>query len=98
MRKYVMGLVMAVMMSGCYCSWNKPEPEIVVKTDYVQCNQYKFDKIDLSDAYIDAGSKEVQKVCTPLVNEAMDVYAGVKEYYEWQMDESGKIDDNRTEK
>lgn len=90
-------IVLVFIFSGCYCSWNKPEPKVVVKTEYIKEKKYEFSKIELEGLYVETASKEVQKLCTPVVLEISDMYKKIIDYYNWQIEEYSN-EYNRTEK
>lgn len=86
--------LLVFIFSGCYCSLKKPEPEVVVKTEYVKEPKYEFYKVNTDGLYVDAKAKEVQRMCTPVVLETSDMYRKIVDYYDWQIDEYGKGKEN----
>ena len=76
-------VLLGFIFSGCS---NKVPEKVVVKTEYVYEEPYKFEKIDLDGVYIELGTKEIQKMCTPGLLEINSIYKGAIEYYDWQID------------
>ncbi len=74
---------MIFIFSGCF---TKQVDKIVVKKEFIYEKPYIFEKIDLQGTYIELNSKQVQRLCTPPLIELNDVYKGVIEYYDWQID------------
>jgi hypothetical protein len=89
-------IAMTFGFSGCAC---KP----VVETKYVVQPKYEFQKVMDETRYkmaVDAGSKSVQRMCTPLVIEATDMVWSIVEFHEGQIDRYDeymeKVDGNDT--
>ena len=96
MRKYILAVAIAIVFAGC-------AGKAPVEYRYVEDKIYRFEKIDLDGVYVDTGSKDVQRVCTPILNEMNTIYKGAISFYVWQIDEynkvqEGDIDDTRREK
>ena len=90
--------VLAFGFSGCV---SKP----LVETKYVVQPKYEFQKVmdeTRYKMYVNARSKSVQRMCTPLVIEATDKVWDIVEFHEGQIDRYNKymekVDDNSTEK
>jgi len=88
-------LIALVSITNIGCGYKVVE-RVVVKDRLVPEPKYKFEKINLEGAYMELGSKEVQRVCTPKLLEMNEMYRGVIGYYEWQIDEYMKKDENRS--
>jgi hypothetical protein len=89
-------IVLAFGFSGCA---SKP----IVETKYVVQPKYEFQKVMDETRYkmsVDAGSKDVQRMCTPLVIEATDMVWSIVEFHEGQIDRYNKyvekVDGNDT--
>ena len=87
-------MMAVVLLVGC------GEPQIQVR--YVEATPYKFEKINLEGVYIELGSKEVQHLCTPVLLDLNNLYIGVVNFYDWQIDAysevaEGVADDNKRE-
>jgi hypothetical protein len=89
-------IAMIFGFSGCA---SKP----IVETKYVVQPKYEFQKVMDETRYkmsVDAGSKEVQRMCTPLVIEATDMVWSIVEFHEGQIDRYNKymekVDGNDT--
>lgn len=68
--------------SGCA----QKEPDVVTKIEYVREEPWKFEKIDMAGVYIELGSKEEQRMCTPALMKLDEVHRGVRKFYEEQID------------
>jgi len=82
---------LSLVMSGCA----QREPEVVVKKEYVYEKPFEFQIYDTKGMRIDAGSKEVQRMCTPLVLKVGGLYRGFIDGYEDQIEKYKEIHDNR---
>jgi len=87
-------LIYLSILTGC----SSKEPEIVVKKEYIYEEPFKFVKYDTQGMRIDAGSKEVQRMCTPLVLKVGKLYRSFLDGYENQIDAYKEIHDNRRER
>ena len=92
--KALIPILLVFTFSGCYCSFKKPEPQIVVKTEYIKEDKYNFEKVNTDGLYIETETKELQSKCTPLVLETSSIFRGIVDFYDWQIDEYGKEDKN----
>lgn len=80
-------------LSGC-----ATKPEVVIKKEYIKEKPFVFTDIDSTGMTIDAGSKELQRVCTLLVLEAGYKYRKIIDLYEFQIAKYRELHDVRTEK
>jgi hypothetical protein len=69
------------------CSGCTPKEQIVIKKEYIKEDKYSFNKIDFAGTYIELGSKEIQKTCTPSLLELNTIYKEAINFYDWQIDE-----------
>ena len=96
MYKMTSLLILAVLVFGFSGCASKP----LVETKYVVQPKYEFQKVMVDTRYkmsVNAGSKEVQRVCTPLVIEATDMVWSIVKFHERQIDrynEYMKVDNN----
>lgn len=94
MIKVTQGILLVLVLiclSGCA----QKEPEVVERIVYVQEKPYAFVNVDSKGMYLETGSKELQRVCTPMVIEAGKQYRRVIDLYEEQISEYRKIHDDR---
>jgi hypothetical protein len=80
------------LFSGC----SQKEQKVVIKKEYIYEKPYKFETVDLKGAYIELGTKEIQRTCTPSLLELNEIYTGIKDYYEWQFDTYAKDKNDST--
>ena len=91
--KWLIAGLMVVLFTGC----TPKEPQVVVKTVMVYEKPYPFETLDLAGTYIELGTKELQRLCTPSLIELDDTYKGVIEFYKWQIKEYEESrDDNKS--
>lgn len=92
----LISIVLVFTFSGC-------TSKVVERKVYIREVPYTFSKIDVDGMYIDAGSKELQQKCTPLVQESTGILKRIiTDFYDWQIDNynniKGKNNDNTTKK
>jgi len=92
--RYLLVVMAVMLLIGC------GEPQIQIR--YVEATPYKFEKISLEGVYIELSSKEVQHLCTPALLDLNNLYTGVVDFYDWQIDAysevaEGVADDNKRE-
>ena len=78
-------LILAAILFGFSGCFSNP----FVRTEYIVPPKYEFQKVMVDTKYkmsVDAGSKEVQRVCTPLVVKATDRVWDIVEFHEGQID------------
>ena len=92
-RGILLALVLIFLSTGCA----QKEPEIVERVVYVQEKPYVFVDVDSKGMYLETGSKQLQRMCTPLVIEAGEKYRKVIDLYEEQISEYRRIHDNSGE-
>ena len=90
----LIALVLIFLSTGCV----PKEPEIVERIVYIKQEPFRFVDVDSRGMSVDAGSKELQRVCTPMVIEAGKQYRRVIDLYEEQISEYRKIHDDRGQK
>jgi len=82
MIKYILATMLTlVMITGCAVK----EPTVVIKKEFVYEKPYRFSTIDLDGVYIDLGSEELRRVCSPALVELNTIYKGVTKFYEDQI-------------
>lgn len=91
----LVSMLLVFIFSGCM----KQEPEV----KYVKAPTFKFEKIDLKGAYIELKSVDDRKRCSPYLLQMKEVYDGVIDFYNYQIDEYNKfikeqLDGNTTSK
>lgn len=82
-------ILLVFIFNGC-----SQKEKIITKIEYIKEDKYNFNKIDLQGSYIELKDKETQKQCTPSLLELNNIYKGVVDYYDWQID--NYIDTNDT--
>ena len=82
----ILQVTILIVLSSIYSGCTPTKPEIVIKKEYIYEKPYAFEKIDIEGAYIEMGSKELQRTCAPKMVELNDVWSGVVAFYTWQID------------
>lgn len=95
MTKVTQGILLALVLICLSTGCAQKEPQIVEKIVYVQEKPFRFVDVDSRGMSIDAGSKELQRMCTPMVIEAGKQYRRVIDLYEEQISEYRRIHDDR---
>lgn len=72
-------LILVFIFSGC------AQKEIIKKV-YIKAPTFEFQKINLSGAYIDLESNEQRNLCVKPLIELNDLYKGVLDFYDSQID------------
>lgn len=94
MIKLIQGILLVlilIFLSGC----SQKEPEVVIQKEYIKEDPFNFVIYDTKGMRIDAKSKEVQRICTPIVLEVGKVYRSFIDGYELQINEYNKLHDHR---
>ena len=72
--KWISIVLGSILISGCTNQVQVKEPK------------YKFEKIDTHGVYIELKDKNTQRTCTPALLELNDMYKGIIEFYDYQID------------
>ena len=95
MIRLIQGILLVLILTflnGCASK----EPEVVIQTKYVYEKPYNFVLYDTQGMRIDAGSKKIQQLCTPIVIKVGKVYRRFITGYEDQIKDYKEIhNDNR---
>ena len=60
--------------------------------------KYKFEKIDTTGIYIDLDSIEIRNKCSSTLVSLNSVYTGILNFYDWQIDEYNRVENNTSSK
>ena len=72
-----------VFFSGC----SQKEPQVIIQKEYIYEKPFEFIIYDTKGMRIDAKTKELQRMCTPLVLEVGNLYRSFLNGYEEQIKE-----------
>lgn len=80
-------LIVLIALTFFFNGCAQKEPQTI----FIDAPLYNFQKISLNGIYVDAKTKEIQRICTPVVLEASKIYKHIiNDFYEYQIDEYNK--------
>ena len=80
-----------IFLSGC----SPKEPQIVVQKEYIYEKPFDFVIYDTEGIKVNAKTKELQRMCTPVVLEVSDIYNNFLKGYEEQINEYNTYHKNK---
>jgi len=92
MKIQVLVLMLIVFILSS-CSTKQVEPRV----KYIKNEKFEFQKIDLSGVYVELDKKD-RKRCTKYLIDLNDIYSGIIDFYDYQIDEYNKLFDKNISK
>ena len=88
--------VLVLMLIGFIlssCTSKQIEPRV----KYVKSEKFEFQKVDLNGVYVELNKKD-RKRCTKYLIDLNEIYSGILDFYDYQIDEYNKLFDKNTSK
>ena len=80
-----------IFFSGC----SQKEPQVIIKKEYIYEKPFEFVIYDTQGLRVNSKTKELQRLCTPLVLEVGDIYRKFINGYEEQIKEYNNYNKNK---
>ena len=80
---FVLGIFVLAFISGC----SQKEPKVIIKKEYIYEKPFEFVIYDTKGLRVNALTKELQQMCTPVVLETSSIYKNFLRGYEEQINE-----------
>ena len=80
---FVLGIFVLAFISGC----SQKEPKVIIKKEYIYEKPFEFVIYDTKGLRVNALTKELQQMCTPVVLQTSSTYKNFLRGYEEQINE-----------
>jgi len=80
---FILGIFVLAFISGC----SQKEPKVIIKKEYIYEKPFEFVIYDTKGLRVNALTKELQQMCTPVVLQTSSTYKNFLRGYEEQINE-----------